>query len=130
LSPDVVRIRPWYFTNPLRSMLFYHHITNSWKVRGLLRRLGVSTENWCLNAYAVYVVCGAIFHKDYWLDVSSGSGNDVNEEGQLIRAVEWARRHRDATFARAASDCVVTTFRSSASSRTLDEKVGFDMMLF
>jgi hypothetical protein len=130
LSSEVYRVNPWYLKNRMRSMFYYHYTRNTCRMQGMLRRLGVSTEEWRLNAYAVYVVCGAIFDRDYWLDVICEAGSQVDEQRQLIRALRWAKSHKDATFARMESDCIMTTFRSSASSRKIDESVGFDMMLF
>jgi hypothetical protein len=129
LSPELCRVEPWYLKTPLHTLFYKAYFTNQCKLGSVLRRLGIADGRWALEAYAVYVVCG-IFDRSFWLEVTRGAGEGINERLQLFHALKWAARHRHAAFARTTGDQVSTTFRSSSSSGELDRAVGFDMVLF
>ena len=113
IGAGVAVLHPWYLANRTTARLYWCFLRNKYKLASALRRLGVSTQQWKLNAWALYAVCGAIFRKAYWLHTCRDMKADINEKQQLQNAAEWAVRHPDARFGITTVDKIRTTDRKS-----------------
>lgn len=91
-------------------------LANRW-VRAAAARLGGPLERARLSFYPLYSVSSAVFDRAYWLDVWHQAPDRVNENAQLLRALEWLRAHPESQYARLSEERVHTSFITTSYGR-------------
>lgn len=99
------------FKNIFLFKLVYTKYRKIW--RKLLTLLGIYSYQSELNYYSIYSVAGAVFKKDYFLEIWKNAASGVNEKQQLIQAIAYYKKHK-LQFGRTTKEVLKTGFISSA----------------
>lgn len=114
---------------PCNSKLWYKAIAlNRFKLRAVLYRLGLITDTYDLPYYTMYTVAAAFFSRDYWLYLWKDAQQKVNENQQLVNALDWKNRYPADKFGRTMKEFSKTSYLSSATNNFKD--ISFDMIVF
>lgn len=130
ISESVLGIDLSVFTAP-KWFMKYFFFQNKWKVYSLLYRLGwvdnfTKLEYWSMNALLM-----GMFQKDYWLAVWETLENKVDEQEQLINAIEWYRSNKKKyLFAKLDYKMMNTTYITSATNSYHKYGEDFDVNQF
>lgn len=100
-------------------------LTNKFKIRTILQRLGLLSPLFTLPYYSRYTITSAFFDKQYWLWLWEGAGSTLNEGSQLHRSVVYANLH-ETTYSKTLHEKVKTSFITSSVNRL--KTVQFDMV--
>ncbi len=119
IIPQISRWRKFIFTNQLKS-------------RSLGYRLGFfrNIMPYQLPIYVLYAVASAFFSKEYWLHLWQGAGEQVLEEYQLRKALNWyhhPHNHMHSRYAKLRTEKAETSYLTSTNNNYTDLKC--DMML-
>ena len=103
---------------PFKSLkifkLIYAKYNPLW--RQILKVLKIYSYKSELRYYSIYSVAGAVFRKDYFLDIWKNSESDVDEKKQLTNALKFYNQH-DIKFGRTDTELIKTGFVSSAFTK-------------
>lgn len=116
LNKDLTAVQPRIFSAP-RCFLKEFIFQKKWKVYSLLYRMGIvdkttMSEYWTMNALLM-----GMYRKDYWLTLWNTLNTRVDEQEQLLNAIEWYRKHkRPNLYGKLNFEMMKTTFQSSATN--------------
>lgn len=88
---------------------------NSLKIWSLLSRLNIH-NNSVVKYYTIYNVAGAIFSKEYYVQLWKDFSGVVNEDEQLIKALHFFNKNKKVKYGVVNKDVVGTSFSSSATN--------------
>jgi hypothetical protein len=97
--------------------------------RKMMQLLNLYSEDRALNYYSIYGVAGAIFKKEYFLNLWHDHKNLVDENLQIINAVKFWSQNPEMQFARTTSEYLATGFSSSATNKFFNPNQ-FDVFAF
>jgi len=114
ISPNVNLIRPKFFTN---SVFLFKKLVlgNPLKIWSILKRFNVENRH-VVNYYTIYNVAGAIFSTKYYSHLWKDFSGTVNENEQLIKALEFYNTEKTASYGVTTKDILSTSFSSSATN--------------
>jgi len=114
ISQTVNRIEPSFLTKNeyLFKKLF---LGNPFKIWSILHRLKIK-NNSKINYYTIYHVAGAIFSTRYYSHLWKDFSGVVNEDEQLIKALNFFNSEKKAKYGVVKEDVVTTSFSSSATN--------------
>lgn len=96
---------------------------------GIMRFLTLYSDERALRYYSIYGVAGAIFKKEYFLNLWNKHQNHVDENLQLKNAVKFWHQNPKIHFARTNEEFVATGYVSSATNKNY-EAGNFDVFSF
>ncbi len=102
------------FSNPLIFKYVYTKHHRLWKK--LISVLGLYSMQKELQYYTIYSVAGAVFKKNYYLNIWSHANNRIDEKQQLINSLKYYNKNK-VTFGRTQNEVLKTGFMSSAFSK-------------
>jgi len=88
---------------------------NPFKIWSILHKLRIKNKN-KINYYTIYNVAGAIFSKKYYSHLWDNFSGVVNEDEQLIKALNFYNTEKDVRYGVFKKDVVATSFSSSATN--------------
>lgn len=91
--------------------LFYTKYNPIW--RRTITALGLYSREKELNYYSIYSVAGAVFKRDYFLEIWKNASSNVDEKKQLINALQYVNKNK-INFARTQNEVLKTGFISSS----------------
>lgn len=100
-----------HYKNPVFFKYVFSKHNKLWKK--ILTRLGFFSKEKDLNYYSIYSVAGAVFKKDYYLNIWKNADAVVHEKQQMINAITYTNKNQ-VSFGRTHEEVVKTTFLSSA----------------
>ena len=122
-KPQVLTSNPFLFRIIFRM--------NRLKSRTILTFLKIYSKERFLKYYTIYSVAGAVFKKEYFLNLWKDHQNNVDEHLQLLNAVKFYNKNRDLNFAQTNVEVAKTGFMSSATNQFKKyEGVDLDMFAF
>lgn len=130
LNEYLIGIQPKIFSAPkwfLKSIVF----EKKWKIFSIMYRLGIvnsstMTEYWVMNALLM-----GLYEKNYWLKLWHSLETKVDEQAQLLNAVDWYRKNkRENLYGKLNFEMMKTTFQSSATNSYHRYGNGFDVNRF
>lgn len=116
LENRIISIQPKIFTAPkwfMKNFVF----KKRFKVYSLMYRFGLVDNNtmdefWVLNALLM-----GLYKKEYWLELWRSLDNRVDEQEQLLNAIQWFRKNKaDNLYGKLDYKMMNTTFQSSATN--------------
>jgi len=112
-----------------RNPFLYHLIfkMTRFNIREIMTVLGLYSKAKDLEYYSIYSVAGAVFRKDYFLQLWKGHNNQVDEKLQLWNAVNYLNKNPLNTFGRTEKEVVKTGFVTSATNLHKEYDVQTDM---
>lgn len=118
LEPKLTSKKPiWYYLNYYRFQRLHW-----WK-----KRMGWYNENDKLAYYTIYGVAGMVFYKEYFLQLWEPTQRRVNENQQLLNAIQtWKDSNYLGKFAKTKTEVIQTGFISAA---TTNDKEHFNNQL-
>ena len=127
-QPPFVRYQPKLFiTHPLLFRLF---LINRFKIRKLLTFFGLYSIKKRNQYYSLYSVAGAVFKKDYFLNLWKHHTALVDEELQLKNAVRYCYQQKSMVFVRSQQELLKTSFVSAATNAPKKNAKPLDMFIF
>ena len=116
IKPKLLLENPFLF-----KQLIIH---NRFKILSILGRMGLYDWHEKINYYTIYNVAGAIFSRDYYEYLWKGFSGLVDEDAQLIKAVEYYHKHKDKIcYGVYTKDVLRTSFSSSATNMFQDVRL-------
>ena len=91
--------------------------TTRYNIRKIMSVCKLYSKDRALQYYSIYGVAGAIFKKDYFLNLWNNHQNEVDENLQLKNAVKFLYKNSNIQFGRTSQEFVETGFLSSASNK-------------
>lgn len=119
IVPDLPVADPGLFKNLM--------IKNPLKIFSVLIKLGLVDRLIKIRYYTIYNVAGCIFSRDYYHFLWEDVPEKVNEDLQLVKAVQYLRDHKP-RYAATSDDVLLTSFSSSATNMFAD--IDFDVFRF
>lgn len=89
--------------------------------------LGLYSKARDLQYYSIYSVAGAVFKKDYFLQLWKGHDNQVDEKLQLWNAVNYLYKNPQTKYGRTEKEVLKTGFATSATNFHKEYDVQVDM---
>ncbi|CAM3950110.1 MULTISPECIES: hypothetical protein [Flavobacterium] len=120
-KPNLDSFNPFYFK------LFF--CTNRFKIRKIFKQLNVFSDKKCLNYYSIYSVAGAVFNKEYFVNLWKNNNGKVDEKLQIYNALKFLGKKNHFKFARTNVEYFKTGFISSATNKK-DNNIQIDMFQF
>jgi len=115
--------------NPLLYKLIFH--TYKFRIHDIFTFFNIYTDKRALHYYTIYAVAGAVFNKNYFLNVWGSTRISVDEGVQLSNAVKFIYKNRKAVFGFTGAEFLKTGFLSSATNQHKHyENVDIDMFAF
>jgi hypothetical protein len=127
---NIVLLKPKLFTvvPALYNFIFYF---DRFKIRKVLRFLGLHTDEKALAYRTIYAVAGMVFNKDYFAKLWDNHKNSVDEGLQIYNAVKVLSGQKDKIqFARYKREILKTGFMSAATNQHKEEYGNIDMFAF
>src|SRR5690625_666428 len=116
LNEYLIGIQPKVFSAPkwfLKNIVF----EKKWKIYSIMYRLGIvnsstMTEYWVMNALLM-----GLYERNYWLKLWHSLETKVDEQEQLLNAVDWYRKNkRENLYGKLNFEMMKTTFQTSATN--------------
>lgn len=116
LNEYLIGIQPKVFSAPkwfLKNIVF----EKKWKIYSIMYRLGIVnsstvSEYWVMNALLM-----GLYERNYWLKLWHSLETKVDEQEQLLNAVDWYRKNkRENLYGKLNFEMMKTTFQSSATN--------------
>ena len=128
IRDNITIYQPKFFTSkPLQHRLIFG--TTRYYLKEIMGFCGLYSKDKALHYYSIYGVAGAVFKKDYFINLWKKHENQVDENLQLKNAVKYLHQNPNIQFARTNKELVATGFLSSAANK--DFVVGdFDIFVF
>ncbi|WP_162127630.1 hypothetical protein [Flavobacterium phycosphaerae] len=129
---DIVLLEPKLFTIIPALYYFIFYKFDRFKIRKTLRLLKINTDERHLAYYTLYGVAGAIFNKDYFIQLWQNHKNYIDEGLQIYNAVKfYAKQGHDKKYARYKKEILKTGFVSSATNQYKEDfGENVDMFMF
>lgn len=99
-----------YF-NPIVFKLIFTKYNPIW--RKILKTFGIYSRDKELGYYSIYSVAGAIFKKEYYINIWKNSTGRIDEKMQLVNALQYLEKD-NVMFAKSNIEKLKTGFMSSA----------------
>jgi hypothetical protein len=125
VSADIEIISPAFVKNTLIASLL---LNRKFKIRSALSKSAFLTKELVLPYYAMYTVSSAFFSKVFWKSLWEAPAGSINEEQQLLRALQWHHNHPDSRFGKTKVEAVSTSY--TTTSYNTFRKVDFDFITF
>ena len=119
--PKLISKSPFFY----KLLLFF-----SFKLNGLNSFINTTLSKVKLNYYSIYSVAGAVFKKEYFLSLWKDNDGSVDEYLQLINALNYIQKSKNAVFVRTTKEVLKTTFISSATNFEKKYENEIDMFEF
>lgn len=119
--------KPKLFT---RSPFLYKLIfqTYGFKIQRIFSLLGIYSKDKSLKYYSLYSVAGALFKRDYFIELWHNHDKTINEGLQIFNALKYSKEHPNEHFAHTHEELLQTGFSTSATnSHKKFEKVHLDI---
>ncbi|WP_369014298.1 glycosyltransferase [Flavobacterium anhuiense] len=100
---------------------------NPFKIWSILHRLRIKNKS-KINYYTIYHVAGAIFSKKYYSHLWKDFTGVVNEDEQLIKALNFYNTEKNVRYGVVKKDVVTTSFSSSATN--MFEGIDFNPFIY
>lgn len=128
IRDNVTIYQPNFFTSkPLLHRLIFG--TTRYYLKEVMSFCGLYSQDKALHYYSIYGVAGAVFKKDYFINLWNKHENQVDENLQLKNAVKYLCQNPNIQFARTIKEVVATGFLSSATNKDF-EAGDFDIFVF
>lgn len=101
---------------PETTLLTKLLIQNKFKIRSILDRCRLLDKTNYLSVYSLYSVAAAFYSRDYWLYLWRNASENVNENVQLLNALEWRQNNPDTKYCKMVEQYTRTSFLTSATN--------------
>jgi hypothetical protein len=114
LSLDIDFLKPKFF---IENVFLFKNLllSNPLKIWSILGRFNI-VNKYKINYYSIYHVAGAIFSKEYYNYLWMGFKGVVNEDAQLVKALDFYNKDKTTTYGVYKEDIIKTSFSSSATN--------------
>ena len=100
---------------------------NPFRIWSVLGRFNIKNKS-VINYYTIYNVAGAVFSKKYYAHLWKGFKGTVNENEQLIKALNFYNTEKSVQYGVVKKDVLNTSFSSSATNRFAE--IDFDPFIY
>jgi hypothetical protein len=115
--------------NKFLYQLIFH--SNNYFIAGFMRFIGLNSRQNLLDYYHIYATAGAIFNKNYFLNLWDNHQNKVDESLQIKNAVIFLNKNKKSNFGYLDQEFLKTGFASAATNSNKNyENIKIDMFVF
>ena len=102
---------------PVNNEFFFKKfiLGNTFKIWSILNKINIYNKN-VVSYYTIYNVAGAIFSKEYYAYLWEGFSGVVDEDQQLLKALQFFNKNKQVKYGIFDKDVVNTSFSSSATN--------------